>query len=104
MDKNWVSIKKGNHVISKIPYQAFKDVFEKDGFQLVIDSNLDDNSILSLYTDNKDQGTAKSTGGVKKKAVVKAEANKDIEKKTSEVVNNDEFSGIGKSTSRRGKK
>lgn len=65
--KNWVSIKKGEQVITKIPYQAFKDVFEKDGFEIVTEENLNDGSILSLYADNK-KG---QTSGVKKKIVDK---------------------------------
>lgn len=65
--KNWVSIKKGEQVITKIPYQAFKDVFEKDGFEIVTEENLNDGSILSLYADNKKGHTS----GVKKKIVDK---------------------------------
>ena len=96
MDKNWVSIKKGNQYISKIPYQAFKDVFEKDGFELVIDENLNDNSILSLSAD-KEKGQKKAAA-----SGVAAAKNKDAEQKKEESGDND-TSGVGKPSNRKRK-
>lgn len=95
MNKNWVSVKKGNQYISKIPYQAFKDVFEKDGFELVIDENLNDNSILSSLSADKEKGQKTTAGGVKAKAV---EKNKDITEEAR-----DDTSGVGKSSNRKRK-
>lgn len=80
--KNWVSIKKGEQVLEKIPYQAFKDVFEKEGFEIVTEENLNDDSILSLY--NKGQTAATNSGVKKKKVVVAEQENKDTEKKEGE--------------------
>lgn len=106
MDKNWVLIRKGN-LISKIPYQAFKDVFEKDGFELVNDDDLGDSPILSLSADNKGQNEAQATGGVKRKAGASANVNKDAEKKENKDLkgdSNNEPTNATKPTSRRGKK
>lgn len=61
MDKSWVSIKKGNQFIDKVPYQAYKDVFEKDGFELINDESLKANSTLSLLSnENKEQPKSQS--------------------------------------------
>lgn len=96
MNKNWVSVKKGNQYISKIPYQAFKDVFEKDGFELVIDENLNDNSILSSLSADKEKGQKKAAA-----SGVAATKNKDAEQKKEE--SGDDSSGVGKPSNRKRK-
>lgn len=50
--KSWVYIKKGNQ-ISRVPYQAFKDLFERDGFAL-LGETLNANPTFSNSNPNKD--------------------------------------------------
>ena len=53
--ESWVDIIKGNQ-ISKVPYQAFKDVFEREGFKLVNESpSVDSTFSLSAEAENTDE-------------------------------------------------
>lgn len=45
--ESWVDIKKENQIM-RVPYQAFKDRFEHDGFSLVIDESLNESPTFSI--------------------------------------------------------
>ena len=56
--ESWVNIKKGNQ-ISRVPYQAFKDVFEQDGFALLVDETLNADPTFSNSPTNAESEKAK---------------------------------------------
>lgn len=55
--ESWVDIKKENQIM-RVPYQAFKDRFEHDGFSLVIDESLNESPAFSVIQDDADKETS----------------------------------------------
>ena len=60
--ESWVTIKKGKQV-SKVPYQSFKDVFEKDGF-VIVDDGLDTSPTFSVSVGDTYENNAKQNNNV----------------------------------------
>ena len=54
--ESWVDIKKENQIM-RVPYQAFKDRFEHDGFSLVIDESLNESPTFSILEEDKDKNS-----------------------------------------------
>lgn len=54
---SWVDIKDNNNHnrVIRVPYQAFKDVFERKGFSLVNDKSLDVSPTFSVSKENSDK-------------------------------------------------
>ena len=71
--ESWVDIKKGNLSI-KVPYQAYKDVFEGNGFE-IIDNNLSAKPTFSFATEPAPV-MAENTAETKKTIKEKTDATK----------------------------
>lgn len=62
--ESWVDIKKENQIM-RVPYQAFKDRFEHDGFSLVIDESLNESPTFSILEEDKDKNSQTTEKTVK---------------------------------------
>lgn len=62
--ESWVDIKKENQIM-RVPYQAFKDRFEHDGFSLVIDDKLNESPTFSVLEQVEDQNSQKKQENTK---------------------------------------